>query len=188
MEEIWKPLIYKIVKPDMYEISNYGNIRNIRTGKLLSPCVSEKGYFMVCLRCVDEKSRTIKLHRIVATVFVPGKTVRKNEVNHKDGDKSHNYAWNLEWCTRKYNIRHGYDNNLIPIMRGKLNGQTIYDETTVRIVCEALITFKGSIIDVIEYLQFLGIPADKYLVQDIKYKKRWNHISDEYFNKEDFKH
>ncbi len=188
MNEIWVPLIYRYVKPNLYEISNLGNVRNIKTGKILKPYPSEKDYMMLCLRCIDEKSRSIKLHRIVAWHFVPGRTKRKNEVNHKDGNKQHNYASNLEWCTHLKNIHHGYKTGLIPTMTGELNGMTIYDEQTVRIICEALVTFKGSIHDVIEYLQFIEVTADKYLISDIKYKKRWRHISDEYFKREDFKH
>lgn len=176
-----------MIDPTMYDISNYGRIRNIKTGKMLVPCVSEKGYYMVTLKGNDGRHHTVKLHRIVAKIFVPGETKRRNEVNHKDGDKSHNYAWNLEWCTRRYNIHHAYANNLIPVPRGELNGMTIYDEDTVRLVCELLVSFKGSIIDVIEYMQFIEIAADKNLVQDIKYKKRWKHISDQYFKREDFK-
>ena len=188
MEEIWKPLIYRMIVTDLYEISNYGQIRNIKTSKILKPCISEKGYYMVTLKGIDGRHHTIKLHRIVAKIFVPGETRRKNEVNHKDGDKSHNCAWNLEWCTRRYNMHHAYENNLVTVLRGEMNGMNIYSEDTVRLVCELLVSFKGSIIDVIDYMQYLEIPADKNLVQDIKYKKRWKHISDGYFKKDDFKH
>ena len=54
VNEIWVPLIYRCVKPDLYEISNLGNVRNIKTGKILKPVPSEKDYMMVCLRCNDE--------------------------------------------------------------------------------------------------------------------------------------
>ena len=188
VEEIWKPLIYKCVKQGMYEASNYGKIRNKNTNHELIPVKSEKGYMIVCLRCSDEKSRSIKIHRIIASMFVPGQTKVFNEVNHKDGNKENNTMWNLEWTTRSANIRHGFDNGLIPCLRGNLNGMTKYDEETVKIVCESLVSFKGSIADTIDYLQFIDIPADKNLVCDIKYKKRWKHISDNYFTKEDFKH
>ena len=51
---------------------------------------------MNSLRCVDEKTRTIKLHRIVAMNFVNGMTEERCEVNHIDGDKTNNKASNLE--------------------------------------------------------------------------------------------
>lgn len=41
-DEIWKPLRYFRIKRDMYEVSNYGRIRNIKTNKILKPCLSEK--------------------------------------------------------------------------------------------------------------------------------------------------
>ena len=186
--EIWKPLVYRFVKRNMYEVSNYGNIRNVHTGRMLTPCPSEKGYMMACLRCVDNKSRNIKIHKIVAELFVPGRTITLNEVNHKDGDKENNSMWNLEWTSRSANIRHGFENGLIPVMRGSRNGMTIYDEKTVRLVCERLIMFGGSINRTFKYLKSSGINIDRNLVMDIKYKKRWRHISDEYFKRENFKH
>lgn len=186
--EQWKIIDYRYIKPCMYEVSNLGRIRNIKTGKILIPCPSEKGYMMVCLRCIDDRSRNIKIHRIVAWHFVPGRTKARNEVNHEDGDKTHNWATNLKWCTRKENINHGYVTGLIPIMKGELNGRAIYDEKLVNIICQSLASFNGCITDVIEYLQDRELPADRYLVCDIKYKKRWVHISDNYFKREDFKH
>lgn len=37
------------------------------------------------------------LHRIVAEVFVPGKSKVNTEVHHIDGDKKNNHASNLQW-------------------------------------------------------------------------------------------
>ena len=45
MEEIWKPIKnYET----FYEVSNIGNIRNIKTNKLLKPSLNHKGYYKVC--------------------------------------------------------------------------------------------------------------------------------------------
>ncbi len=188
MKEFWEPLEYRYVKLGMYEISNQGRVRNIKTGQILKPCPSEKGYLMVCLRCFDNKSRNVKLHRMVASIFVPGRTKLRSEVNHINGNKNDCAASNLEWVTRQENIRHGFDNNLIPALRGTLNGMCINDESTIHKICETLLTFKGSINDTVIFLKCNGYECNKYLVSDIKYKKRWKHISDQYFNKDDFKH
>ena len=46
------------------------------------------------------------MHRFVAEAFVENPNGYR-EVNHKDENKNNNYAENLEWCTRKYNILYG---------------------------------------------------------------------------------
>lgn len=49
------------------------------------------------------------LHRAVAELFVPNPDpVHKTNVDHIDGNKLNNCAWNLKWCSQKDNL-----NNLI---------------------------------------------------------------------------
>ena len=51
------------------------------------------------------------LHRIVAEHFIPRQN-GKNEVNHKDGNKLNNCVDNLEWTSRKENMRHSVKTGL----------------------------------------------------------------------------
>lgn len=98
--EIWKP-----VKgfENIYEVSNLGNIRNMR-GKVLKTHKNNRGYEMIDFTV--NKVRTKKLvHRVVMEAFVENPT-ELPEVNHKDEDKSNNCLGNLEWCTRSYNKQH----------------------------------------------------------------------------------
>ena len=64
------------------------------------------GYEYVNLNCV---SKTI--HRLVAITFIEN-IDNKKEVNHINGIKHDNRIENLEWCTRRENIKHSYKTGL----------------------------------------------------------------------------
>lgn len=51
------------------------------------------------------------IHRLVADAFFAGEH-DGIDVNHIDGNRLNNDLTNLEWCTRKENIRHAYINGL----------------------------------------------------------------------------
>jgi hypothetical protein len=91
----------------LYQVSNQGRVKSFqknKNGKLLKPAKSKYGYLIVCLS-KDGKSKTIKVHRLVASAFCH-KPKGSTEVNHKNEDKACNYAWNLEWCTAQYNVEY----------------------------------------------------------------------------------
>lgn len=98
-----------------YSISSLGYVINVKSGKILVPEISKSGYYRLGIYYRDENNnichKKVLIHRLVAIVFIPNP---KNfpEVNHIDGDKSHNYESNLEWVTTSYNEYHAYANNL----------------------------------------------------------------------------
>lgn len=93
-----------------YEVSDCGQVRNVRTGRILKQRLSDRGYFRLDLYHKG-KGRTMNVHILVATAFVKGK--RKNlVVNHMDGDKTNNDHTNLEWCTQLQNVRHAIKTGL----------------------------------------------------------------------------
>ena len=89
----------------LYEVSNLGNVKSLRSGKLLKQASNKDGYKMVSLT-KNGKSRGFSVHRLVALTFIPN-SQGLPEVNHKDENPSNNCADNLEWCTRKYNLNYG---------------------------------------------------------------------------------
>lgn len=89
-----------------YEISEYGDVKNIKTNRLLKPDLHYKGY----LRVFHLGSRDY-IHRIVATLYIDNPN-NYPQVNHKDGNKLNNHYSNLEWCTAKYNNEHALTNGL----------------------------------------------------------------------------
>ena len=127
MKEIWK----KISGWERYEVSNYGRVRSLWIGGkggsykrkkpiIKAQCLSVWGYPEVRL-CQDSVSKKFRTHRLVAKAFIPNPSDRR-EVNHKDGNKENNIAYNLEWATRSENMLHVFRVNKSPTMRGERNG------------------------------------------------------------------
>ena len=94
-----------------YEISNHGNIRNIRSGKNLSGSIDSHGYKYVFLTKI-KKHKFHNIHRLVAIAFISNPE-GKPQVNHINRIKIDNRVENLEWVTAKENIIHGYKNGLL---------------------------------------------------------------------------
>lgn len=100
--EQWKP----ITGFDGYQVSNYGNIKSKKEGKLMA--LSVKGKYRVylgVLMWVGKKVFCRYVHRIVAIEFCDNPN-NYPEVNHIDGVKLNNHAVNLEWVTRSQNMEH----------------------------------------------------------------------------------
>lgn len=86
--------------------SNKFNKRNkIRYGKV-------KGGYNMSYLYVNGKRHDILVHRVVASAFIKN-IENKQQINHKDGNKSNNSVDNLEWATQSENIKHAYDNKLM---------------------------------------------------------------------------
>ena len=92
---------------DRYVIKSNG-VRQLKYGKLLEPHMNQDGYLQ-CKLCKDGKYKTIRVHRVVASVFIPNPN-NLPEVNHKDCNRNNNHVENLEWSTHKENV--AYSTNL----------------------------------------------------------------------------
>lgn len=96
----------------LYKISDEGDVLSLpRMGtrssrpRCLVKCPDSNGYMHVTLH--DGKTqRTAKIHRLVASAFVPNPCGYR-EINHIDEDKRNCRASNLEWCSRAYNVHYG---------------------------------------------------------------------------------
>ena len=93
-----------------YEVSNHGDVRNVRTNKILGRRLDKDGYRNVQLYLRGHGCNK-KVHRLVAQAFIPS-TEDRDQINHINGNKEDNRVENLEWCTRSENTRHAYDSGL----------------------------------------------------------------------------
>ena len=85
----------------LYQVSNLGNVKNIKTNKILTQSPHHRGHLRVRLS-KNGKSKMYRVHRLVAEAFIPNPN-KYPVVNHKDGNMKNNRVENLEWCTQKYN-------------------------------------------------------------------------------------
>ena len=84
-----------------YEISNFGRVRNIKTGLIKKTKLEKTGYHSVCLN-KDKKPYTKLIHRLLAILFIDNPN-NKSVIDHIDGNKINNNLDNLRWCTHSEN-------------------------------------------------------------------------------------
>jgi hypothetical protein len=101
--EEWKPVSFA----PRYMVSNYG--RAIGPHGPMKPTVNDDGYpqIKICVDGTAGSSKSFKVHRLVAAEFIPP-VAGKPFINHKNGVKNENDVENLEWCTFRENVIHGY--------------------------------------------------------------------------------
>ena len=87
-----------------YAISNLGNIKNVKTGRVLKLCLNPRGYYSYTFYKKGIR-KTFRIHRLVALYFIDNPN-NLPYVNHIDGNKTNNRVENLEWCTAKQNDEH----------------------------------------------------------------------------------
>lgn len=112
-DTVWKRVIYQGKDlGDYYLVSNTGEIKGVKTGKIRKKNISHEGYYYVSISLGSRADKPmLKVHRAVAETFL----INENDypvINHKDGNKLNNNLENLEFCTYQYNTIHAYKNGL----------------------------------------------------------------------------
>jgi hypothetical protein len=153
MEEniIWKRMIYhRKDLGDYYLVSNTGEIKGVKTGKIRKKNITNKGYYYVSISLGSKEDKPcIRVHRAVAETFLNNEN-NYPTVNHKDGNKLNNHVDNLEWCTYKENSTHAVNTGLLTNNQLKrkiicLNNLKVFDSITDAAVwCNCK---KGTILD-----------------------------------------
>lgn len=87
----------------IYQVSNYGRIKNQKTGRIRKLVLSDRYYEIVLSK--NGRSKLFKVHRLVAEAFVPN-PLNKKTVNHLDNNHLNNCVDNLVWATQQENVCH----------------------------------------------------------------------------------
>jgi len=86
-----------------YSISNFGNVKNNLTGRILKTSFGGDGYKIVSLS-KNGKKKNVKIHQLVAKYFLLNPE-NKLCIDHIDNDKLNNNFSNLRYATHIENCR-----------------------------------------------------------------------------------
>lgn len=112
-----------------FSISDEGKIWDHQENKHRNIFLSATGYALASIKTTDGRTKTKKVHQLVADAFIPNHLNYK-EINHIDCDKTNNHFTNLEWCSRGYNIKHAYTNGRRSA-KGSLNANAKLNEEKI---------------------------------------------------------
>jgi len=175
---------FDIIK-NKYKISNFGGFENNENTRY--PCYqNDRGYVTVQMVNVDGKIISQTLHRLVALNFVVNpKQDEYTEINHIDGNKTNNHWKNLEWVSHKMNMQHAYSQKMIYRPKGDQSYKTSLTNSQVHEICELFIKYYGRSESVFNHLKRIGSIIPLGIIQHIKHKESWSHISDKYWSIDD---
>lgn len=154
-------------------VSNVGTVKD-SNNKELKIYKNDSGYSTVCIRSfVNPKECYRKMvHRLVAEAFVdnPG---NKPEVNHLDNNPSNNWYENLQWVTRKENIKYTIESGNQVV--GSAHKKSKYNDDQIRRVCKMLENPNAIINDI---SRETGVSVRT--ITHIRFDNGWHHISKDY--------
>ena len=96
----------------LYQVSNFGKVKSLKTNKILKPAPNSCGYLQVALS-KDGKAKKFYVHRLVATTFLSNKE-ELPEIDHINNDKKDNRVANLQWISKVENNRKKQSGIMIP--------------------------------------------------------------------------
>lgn len=188
-QEIWKRVKFPLVVEDNYEISNYGRIKNIKTGNILITYQHPiTAYHTIKLKYYNYdrsiRYKNFYIHKLVGWEFCNHDDDSSKPFDHINGNKRDNYYKNLEQVTHGENTRRAFNNGLINIYCEN-NHSNKYKESFVMGICELFEEgyLKKDILKMVT--DDKNATARKYsslysLIVHLHYKDRFTHICNKY--------
>lgn len=126
-DEVWKPVPgFK----NLYEASNLGRIRTIKTGLIKKPTISKNDGRPAVLLWKENKYKLRRVGRIILRAF-NGDPKAGHECCHNDGNPLNNHIDNLRWDTASNNqrdrVKHGTSNRGEQCAAAKLTEKQVLD-------------------------------------------------------------
>ena len=109
VEEEWRPVVGW---EGWYSVSNLGRVRRESMGRgsypgrILKPRWNHLQRYPQVSLSRGNKVTPHYIHRLVAMAFLGSSPAGKEQINHRDGDRTNNAVSNLEFVTSSENVRH----------------------------------------------------------------------------------
>ena len=175
--EEWRIVTYPGVPKNTYEISSWGNMRNIGHFNIdIAKSINKKH-----INVYNLSDKIFSMHRLVAHEFLKYDEWNSDIIiNHIDNNGLNNNVMNLEIVTTRQNNRHA-------ILIRSINGNIRTDDM-IRTFCELYVKYEGDIKKVKEDLRELDLIDyfDNRKISDIIRKRIFSEITDEYFKLGDY--
>ena len=181
-QELWFDITDSDIEgiiPGKYKISTWGRIIDLERN-IIYPTenLNIDFYPKINIKFTDGTSKSMNIHSIVVKKFCPITIPSEaNEIDHKDCIKYHNWVWNLERVTHQENLRRAVSNNLYKVNEEHQNA--LYTNDQIHMICQLISEgyspseIRSKLIDEIPNLEL-------HTIDDIKVKRIWKNISDQY--------
>lgn len=100
----------------LYEVSDLGRVRSLRSEKVMSPGLSSNGYLTVNLTPTPHDSPSRTVHRLVCEAFHGASPEPNSLVRHLNDNKTDNRATNLAWGTYSDNWKDAVKNGRVHLV------------------------------------------------------------------------
>lgn len=156
----------KLKKYPNYEIDINGNLRNIKTKKIIKPRLNTNGYLRYSIKDENNIMREVSQHRLLKLTFDYKDGCENLFIDHINCNKTDNRLSNLDWVTPKENFHRAIENKLIS------NTNTIItDEIVINIRKEYIPGSNGNLTN-LQHKYKIG----RHSVLDIIKNRIFNHL------------